>query len=134
MRIAKKIREIAPRKGKVIVSGGRGIGGAAFFGTLEELAKLLGGELASSRAGVAAGWIPYPYQVGSTGRRVSPDLYIACGISGTPQHRLGIKDAAHIIAINSYTNAPIFEIAEFGVVGDLRLVVPALIRHLHEVK
>ena len=131
-RIANRVREIAPRRGRVVVSGGRGVGGPEFFAVLEELAGLLGGEVASSRAGVRAGWIPYSYQVGSTGRRIAPDLYIACGISGTPQHRLGIEGAAHIIAINSFENAPIFEIAELGVVGDVHLVVPALIKRLRE--
>jgi electron transfer flavoprotein alpha subunit len=125
--LLQKIEALSPGKGKIIVSGGRGIGSSGFFDELREVADLLGGEIGSSRANVEAGWIERKYQVGQTGRSVAPDIYLACGISGSPQHRAGIRGAAHILAINMYENAPIFEIAEFGIVGDATLIVPEMI-------
>jgi electron transfer flavoprotein alpha subunit len=132
--LLQKIEALAPRRGGIIVSGGRGIGSSGFFDELRELADLLGGGIGSSRANVEAGWIGRRHQVGQTGRRVAPDIYLACGISGSPQHRAGIRGAAHVMAINIHENAPIFEIAEFGIVGDAVLIVPEMIGLLKAAK
>jgi electron transfer flavoprotein alpha subunit len=116
----------------VIVAGGMGVGSEEDFGLIHELAEVLGGEVAASRAAVDAGFISTEHQVGQTGVTVRPRVYIACGISGAVQHRAGMDQSSKIIAINSDPNAPIFQIAHYKIVGDLRKVIPQMIRAYRE--
>lgn len=132
----KEVSEVAVNllEANVIVAGGRGVGGEKGFQLLFELAEALNGSIAASRAAVDEGWIPYRHQVGQTGKTVGPTVYIACGISGAVQHVVGMQSSDIIIAINKNPEAPIFNIATYGMVGDLFEILPLLIRKIREAK
>jgi electron transfer flavoprotein alpha subunit len=119
---------------EVVVSGGRGVGSAENFSIIEELAELLGGAVGCSRAVTSAGWRPHTDQVGQTGTKVSPDIYIACGISGATQHMAGCKGAKRLLAINEDGEASIFAAADYAVIGDLHQIVPAISAEIRKVK
>ena len=124
-------RHLEPGSDQHPLRGGRGIGEEANYGPLvDTLANLLNGASGASRAIVDAGWVPYSYQVGQTGKVVKPSVYIAAGISGATQHMVGMKGSKNIVAINKDADAPIFQIADFGIVGDVHKVLPALIEKL----
>jgi len=129
-----KREEVLIEKAEIIVSVGRGVGGPDGVKLAEKLASLLGGVVAGSRKAVDAGWIPPERQVGQTGKSVKPVLYIAIGISGAAQHMIGVREAGRIVAINIDPEAPIFRQADYGVVGDFREIVPALIEELERLK
>ncbi len=125
-------QSIKLEEAEIIVSGGRGLGKPENFRLIEELAKVMGAAVGSSRPPVDEGWIPYPHQVGQSGKTVTPKLYVACGISGAFQHLAGMQTAEIIVAINSDPKAPIFEVATYGIVGDLFKVVPMLTEKFKE--
>ncbi len=135
IRMVKSVREhVSLTDADVIVSGGLGLGGPEGFELVRKLADRLGGVVGSSRAAVDAGWIPANHQVGQTGTTVRPNIYIACGISGAIQHLAGMQESKCIIAINKNENAPIFEVADYGIVGDLHKVIPAILNALDGVE
>ena len=121
-------KEVDLQGAQIIVAGGYGVGSKENFKLIYDLAEALGGEVGASRAAVDAGWISHDYQIGQTGVTVRPRLYIACGISGSIQHRAGMADSKKIIAINTDPDAPIFSCAHYAIVGDLNTVIPQMIK------
>jgi electron transfer flavoprotein alpha subunit len=133
-RVEAEAGKISLTDAKVVVGGGRGVGSAEGFRLLEELAGLLGGAVGCSRAVTSLGWRPHADQVGQTGARIAPEIYIACGISGAIQHMVGCKGAKHILAINLDPEAPIVTQADYAIIGDLLQVVPALSAELRKAR
>ncbi|HIJ42031.1 MAG TPA: electron transfer flavoprotein subunit alpha/FixB family protein, partial [Deltaproteobacteria bacterium] len=128
--VKEKKRDVDLAGAKIIVAGGRGVGDEKGFQMLRELADLMDGEVAGTRVAVEEGWITSEEQVGQTGQSVRPELYIACGISGAIQHRAGMMNSRYIVAVNRDPRAAIFQVADWGIVGDLHEVVPEMIRQL----
>jgi electron transfer flavoprotein alpha subunit len=126
--------KISLAQARVVVGGGRGVGSAEGFQALEELASLLGGAVGCSRVVTSLGWRPHADQVGQTGMRIAPDLYIACGISGAIQHMVGCRAAKHILAINTDKEAPIVAQADYAVIGDVKAVVTAVTTEIRKLK
>jgi len=137
-RVAERVQTVAAgvslADADVVVSGGRGVGSAEGFSVIEELAALLGGAVGCSRAVTSAGWRPHTDQVGQTGTKISPEIYIACGISGATQHMAGCKGAKKLLAINPDAEASIFASADYAVIGDLHEIVPAISAEIRKVK
>jgi electron transfer flavoprotein alpha subunit len=133
-RVLEAVEEIAENvnlaEAEVIVAGGRGLGKPEGFDLLRRLADRLNGVIGATRGAVDAGWIPYAHQVGQTGKTVAPKLYIACGISGAVQHQVGMQSSDVVVAVNSDPNAPIFDAADYALIGDVYEIVPAMIRRL----
>jgi electron transfer flavoprotein alpha subunit len=139
--VARIVEHVAPPSGgvslaeaKVVVSGGRGVGSAEGFAIVEELAGLLGGAVGCSRVVTSAGWRPHTDQVGQTGTKISPELYIPCGISGATQHIAGCRGAKRILAVNADPEAPIFASADYAVIGDLHEILPAISAEIRKVR
>jgi electron transfer flavoprotein alpha subunit len=133
-RVERAAGKVSLPQARVVVGGGRGVGSAEGFGPLEELADLLGGAVGCSRAVTSAGWRPHADQIGQTGVRIAPELYIACGISGATQHIVGCRGARRILAINTDPDAPLFAQADFAVIGDVHQVVPALVAEIRRAR
>jgi electron transfer flavoprotein alpha subunit len=133
-RVEKASERISLADARVVIGGGRGVGSPEGFAVLEELAELLGGAVGGSRVATNLGWRPHADQVGQTGTRIAPDLYIACGISGAIQHMVGCAGAKHVLAINTDRQAPIMAKADYAVIGDLHEILPALIEAVKKAK
>jgi electron transfer flavoprotein alpha subunit len=128
--VAREAGAISLSDARVVIGGGRGVGSTEGFAVLEELAAMLGGTVGGSRVVTSLGWRPHRDQVGQTGTRIAPELYVACGISGAIQHMAGCKSAKHLLAVNTDPDAPIMRSADYAVIGDLHEVMPAVVEAL----